>query len=124
LKQSSSVAAEIEEPEMKCPVCKTADLLMTERQGIEIDYCGTCRGVWLDRGELEKLIERTNQAYPGATASAQPAAGRPAERRDEERHQDRDSDWGRNAPAHRDQRDSRYAQKKKKSLLGDLFDFD
>jgi len=43
---------------MKCPVCKTPELLMADRQGIEIDYCPTCRGVWLDRGELDKLIER------------------------------------------------------------------
>jgi Zn-finger nucleic acid-binding protein len=44
---------------MKCPVCKTSDLLMSERQGIEIDYCPQCRGVWLDRGELDKIIERS-----------------------------------------------------------------
>jgi len=44
---------------MKCPVCSTPDLLMTERQGIEIDYCPQCRGVWLDRGELDKIIERS-----------------------------------------------------------------
>jgi Zn-finger nucleic acid-binding protein len=43
---------------MECPVCKVT-LLMAEKQGIEIDYCPTCRGVWLDRGELEKIIERT-----------------------------------------------------------------
>jgi Zn-finger nucleic acid-binding protein len=42
---------------MNCPVCANVNLLMTERQGIEIDYCPTCRGVWLDRGELDKLIE-------------------------------------------------------------------
>ncbi|RSY03074.1 hypothetical protein DAH81_24265 [Sphingomonas koreensis] len=41
-----------------CPVCKT-DLIMSERQGIEIDYCSQCRGVWLDRGELDKIIERS-----------------------------------------------------------------
>ncbi|MHA7151562.1 TFIIB-type zinc ribbon-containing protein, partial [Burkholderia pseudomallei] len=45
---------------MKCPVCVTPDLLMTERQSIEIDYCPTCRGVWLDRGELDKLIARAD----------------------------------------------------------------
>lgn len=45
---------------MKCPVCKEPDLLMSERQGIEIDYCPQCRGVWLDRGELDKLIERSD----------------------------------------------------------------
>ena len=44
---------------MKCPVCNTVDLTMTDRQGIEIDYCPQCRGVWLDRGELDKIIERS-----------------------------------------------------------------
>ncbi|NTW81970.1 MAG: hypothetical protein HGB36_01175 [Chlorobiaceae bacterium] len=43
---------------MKCPVCNV-DLLITERQSIEIDYCPQCRGVWLDRGELDKIIERS-----------------------------------------------------------------
>ena len=41
---------------MKCPVCKDVTLLMSEKKGIEIDYCPECRGIWLDRGELEKLI--------------------------------------------------------------------
>lgn len=52
---------------MKCPVCNV-DLLMSERQGIEIDYCPQCRGVWLDRGELDKIIERAS-AY--STVQAQ-----------------------------------------------------
>jgi hypothetical protein len=43
---------------MKCPVCTTVNLVMSERQGVEIDYCPDCRGVWLDRGELDKIIER------------------------------------------------------------------
>lgn len=43
---------------MECPVCKVT-LLMSDKQGVEIDYCPTCRGVWLDRGELEKIIERS-----------------------------------------------------------------
>ena len=43
---------------MLCPVDGTTVLVMTERQGIEIDYCPSCRGVWLDRGELDKIIER------------------------------------------------------------------
>ena len=42
---------------MKCPVCG-ATLLMSERHGVEIDYCPECRGIWLDRGELDKIIER------------------------------------------------------------------
>lgn len=42
---------------MKCPVCPDATLLMSDKQGVEIDYCPACRGVWLDRGELDKLIQ-------------------------------------------------------------------
>lgn len=45
---------------MKCPVCSDTQLLMGERQGVEIDYCPACRGIWLDRGELDKLIERSS----------------------------------------------------------------
>jgi len=48
---------------MLCPTCKTP-LTMSERQGIEIDYCPTCRGVWLDRGELDKIIERSAAGQP------------------------------------------------------------
>lgn len=44
---------------MKCPVCTDVNLAMSTRQNIEIDYCPQCRGVWLDRGELDKLIERS-----------------------------------------------------------------
>ncbi len=53
---------------MKCPHCDV-DLIMSDRVGIEIDYCPKCRGVWLDRGELDKIIERS-----GAPASPVPAA--------------------------------------------------
>lgn len=42
---------------MKCPICKDVDLLMSERAGVEIDYCPSCRGIWLDRGELDKIVE-------------------------------------------------------------------
>lgn len=44
---------------MLCPNCKETRLVMSERKGIEIDYCPQCRGVWLDRGELDKLLERS-----------------------------------------------------------------
>ncbi len=47
---------------MKCPSCN-ADLLLSERQGIEIDYCPSCRGVWLDKGELDKVIERSTAEF-------------------------------------------------------------
>jgi uncharacterized protein len=49
---------------MKCPTCSDSNLLMTERQGVEIDYCPQCRGVWLDRGELDKIIERSTPVGP------------------------------------------------------------
>lgn len=48
---------------MKCPVCKNVTLLMTEKKGIEVDYCPECRGIWLDRGELEKLIGAEEKEY-------------------------------------------------------------
>jgi Zn-finger nucleic acid-binding protein len=88
---------------MKCPVCKTVDLTMTDRQGIEIDYCPQCRGVWLDRGELDKLIER---AMSGSYLKDHDD--------DDDRHyQDRDRYYQSGAYPH-----------KRKSFLGDLFDFD
>jgi Zn-finger nucleic acid-binding protein len=65
-----SVADHEKDLMMLCPVCKNVALVMTERQGIEIDYCPTCRGVWLDRGELDKIIERTIQVDgPGIVAN-------------------------------------------------------
>lgn len=62
---------------MPCPVCR-AQLVAMERQGVEIDHCPNCRGVWLDRGELDKILERS-------AAQAQPAVGRG---HDERRHDD------------------------------------
>lgn len=55
---------------MKCPNCE-ATLVMSERQGIEIDYCPECRGVWLDRGELDKIIERSAKDAPTAAPAPQ-----------------------------------------------------
>ena len=49
---------------MKCPIDTDTDLQMSERQGIEIDYCPKCRGVWLDRGEIDKIIERSVTEQP------------------------------------------------------------
>lgn len=49
---------------MKCPSCKDMQLIVSDRHGIEIDYCPHCRGVWLDRGELDKLIERSITSLP------------------------------------------------------------
>lgn len=56
---------------MNCPTDNTT-LLMSERNGIEIDYCPQCRGVWLDRGELDKIIERSQQEAPAPAAAPLP----------------------------------------------------
>ena len=48
---------------MKCPICIEVDLLITEREGVTIDYCPRCRGIWLERGELDKIIERSLDWY-------------------------------------------------------------
>jgi Zn-finger nucleic acid-binding protein len=66
-----------------CPICRI-DLVMSERQGIEIDYCPKCRGVWLDRGELDKIIERSASSANAASPAAEPnAEARPASSWDE-----------------------------------------
>jgi uncharacterized protein len=62
---------------MNCPACKTSVLVMSERQGIQIDYCPQCRGVWLDRGELDKIVERSaNVGRPATAAPRQPGGER------------------------------------------------
>ena len=63
---------------MKCPHCTETALVMSDRQGVEIDYCPQCRGVWLDRGELDKLIERSASMAPApAPAGAGAARSQP-----------------------------------------------
>jgi hypothetical protein len=94
---------------MDCPVCTGVNLVMSERQGIEIDYCPKCRGVWLDRGELDKIIERS---AAGTTVQAPPAA--PASHSNERQHH------GHAYPQHGDP----YRKKKREGFLGELFDFD
>jgi uncharacterized protein len=61
---------------MPCPVCRVS-LVMSERQGVEIDYCPQCRGVWLGRGELDKIIERSAQDAPAAAPAQQPSFSKP-----------------------------------------------
>jgi hypothetical protein len=65
---------------MRCPLDVDVELVMTERQGVEIDYCPTCRGVWLDRGELDKILDRAAELAPGGggAPAAAPGAGGPA----------------------------------------------
>lgn len=91
---------------MPCPVCKVP-LVMSERQGVEIDYCPQCRGVWLDRGELDKIVERSAAEAPAAAPQAQPQRGR------EPYHGD-DDGRGR----HRED----YHGRRRKSFFEDLFD--
>lgn len=62
---------------MKCPVCTSVNLVMSDRQGVEIDYCPECRGVWLDRGELDKIIERSASLETARTPPHQPEPGYP-----------------------------------------------
>lgn len=62
---------------MKCPNCPDATLVMTEKQKVEIDYCPQCRGIWLDRGELDKLIERSEEEAKEHSNSARPAVHQP-----------------------------------------------
>lgn len=83
---------------MKCPSCNVP-LVMSERQGVEIDYCPQCRGVWLDRGELDKIIERSNAENQQASFPAN------------------------NPVDYRRPPDNHYDQKyRKKHWLNDLFD--
>lgn len=82
---------------MKCPNCNV-NLVMSERSGIEIDYCPDCRGVWLDRGELDKIIERSSRDTPP----------NPSGSYDGKQHYPKDG---------------HYPYKKKKGLFDDLFDF-
>lgn len=103
---------------MKCPVDGT-DLTMSERQGIEIDYCPKCRGVWLDRGELDKIIERSE---PPAAAPAPAFARQPEPYRDNRRPPDYDDD--RRGYDRDDDRRPGYGRKRRKSFLGEIFDFD
>jgi uncharacterized protein len=65
---------------MDCPVDGT-QLMMSERQGIEIDYCPKCRGVWLDRGELDKVIERSEGASDPGQSSGKEHHARPKKKK-------------------------------------------
>lgn len=95
---------------MKCPVCNIS-LVMSERSGVEIDYCPECRGVWLDRGELDKIIEKSSIATPARSTDNY----REAPRVSYNSHSDHDKD-------HYDER-SVMRKKKKENFLADLFDF-
>jgi Zn-finger nucleic acid-binding protein len=99
---------------MKCPI-DDSPLSVSSREGVEIDFCPQCRGVWLDRGELDKIIDRAATTFGSAPAQPAPATGdrRYDDRRyeDERRYDD-------------DRRSSDGRRRKKRSFLDDLFDFD
>ncbi len=105
---------------MKCPE-DGATLVMTERSGVEIDYCPQCRGVWLDRGELVKIIEKATPAVALHEPAREMRAPDPREpRREEYREPRREEHRG---ERRHDDDDDYYRKKKRKSLLGDIFDF-
>lgn len=88
---------------MKCPNCE-ATLLMSEKHGVEIDYCPNCRGIWLDKGELEKIMERTGDHYS--------------------RRENYESDYKKYHYGDDDYYKRQHHPHKKKSFLSDFFDFD
>jgi len=109
---------------MKCPVCTTTDLMMTERQGVEIDYCPQCRGVWLDRGELDKIIERA-AVVPVQQPVQQPVeVSQPRYREPEYQSSHMKHGHDHHQGYKQQQSGGHYGQRKKKSLLSELFDFD
>jgi Zn-finger nucleic acid-binding protein len=99
---------------MKCPI-DGSQLVMTDRSGVEIDYCPQCRGVWLDRGELDKIIERS---APPAVAAAPPPPP-PSGNGDRDRRASYERAPGRPDDGYGDQ----YRRKKRGGFLEDLFDF-
>lgn len=86
---------------MKCPTCQTT-LLIADKKGVEIDYCPDCRGIWLDRGELEKILDRSADHY----------SDRSNYESDAKKYHYGDSNYHKGHP-----------HKKKKSFLDDIFDF-
>jgi Zn-finger nucleic acid-binding protein len=112
---------------MRCPV-DNETLVMADRGGVEIDYCPKCRGVWLDRGELDKIIDRSlGAAAPAAAPLAPPPPQQPAapvyqpeprspqSYRPDDRRRDRDDDD--------DDYRHGYKKKRRESFLSDIFDF-
>ena len=95
---------------MNCPVCESVKLTMSERQGIEIDYCPQCRGVWLDRGELDKIIDRSlgDTSRHDVDSETRAYRGRP-----DSTHDYHDTHHG-----------GHYKKKKREGFLSNLFDFD
>jgi len=103
---------------MKCPLCEINDLLMSDRQGVEIDYCPECRGVWLDRGELDKIIERS---LPSAAPLS--SVGPEQSYREVGHSSSHEKKHGHGHDDHHDSKHGYGKSYKKKSFLKDIFDF-
>jgi hypothetical protein len=103
---------------MKCPICDI-DMRIAQREGVEIDYCPQCRGVWLDRAELEKLIAQVESAGYGER-------GRHDRDDDDHHHDDRRASQYRDEEHYEDayhgKRESKYRGKRKEGFLSQLFD--
>lgn len=99
---------------MECPIDKST-LVMSERNGIEIDYCPQCRGVWLDRGELDKIIDRASSIQPAPAAPVAPVAtpqpGYQQYQAQQPRYDDRRND-----------QQGGYRKKKRENWLSELFE--
>ena len=93
---------------MKCPICKDVTLLMSEKKGIEIDYCPECRGIWLDRGELEKLVEKENESLRSNYNDYDER-----EKYDKYDKYDKDMKYSKNG---------KHTRRKKESIFGEIFD--
>jgi Zn-finger nucleic acid-binding protein len=99
---------------MPCPVCKIP-LVMSDRQGVEIDYCPQCRGVWLDRGELDKIIERSGAQD---TAAPQPYMAPAGVQRTPDSRGERPTYYGDDDG----RRHQEHGQRRRRSFFEDLFD--
>jgi uncharacterized protein len=106
-----------QESVMKCPTCPDSTLLMSERQGVEIDYCPKCRGVWLDRGELDKLIALSTA--PAPTSAAQTAQQAPTS---QPHYQQPPQSYGKRPDFYDSDFGKYQGGYRKKSWLKDIFD--
>lgn len=103
---------------MNCPTCPDERLAITDRQGIEVDYCPACRGIWLDRGELDKLLDRADagrqQRSDDRHRVSQPVSVNDRWYDDDDRYEDR----------YEDRYDERGgSRRRRRGMLSDLLDF-
>ena len=107
---------------MKCPIDQT-ELKIADRQGVEIDYCPQCRGVWLDRGELDKIIERQAMMTPAPSLRGEPGYSPGGQRR----RYESDAHYPAPEPYREDDDEDyrhRYGDRRRRGWLGEIFDFD